>query len=158
MRHGSSWQEDAINYRRFFALLRMTRVRWKFLARGFHQLSSAEWERSPMGLDSASAHIFVYGNPCLSSCRTPGRREHPHRLVDSRLARTTLAPTRLANDAHASTASQSGKSQGEAPPPPIIIGGGHQDGASAPPPIIHTPVPTGLFFINRFIIYEIPRT
>src|SRR5207248_7130868 len=43
-------------------------ARWKFLARGFHQLSSAEWERSIMGLDSTSAHTFVYGNPCLSSC------------------------------------------------------------------------------------------
>ena len=132
MRHGSSWQEDAINYRRFFALLRMTRVRWKFLARGFHQLSSAEWERSIMGLDSTSAHTFVYGNPCLSSCRTPGRREHPHRLVDSRLARTALAPTRLANDARASSASALRQVARRSAPPPIIIGGGHQDGASAP--------------------------
>ena len=50
-------------------------------------------------------------------------------------SRTALAPTRLANDARASTASQSGKSQGEAPPhrvhtapvPCIIAEGGREE-------------------------------
>jgi hypothetical protein len=40
-----------------------------------------------------------------------------YRMLNGKGTRTALAPTRLANDASASTASQSGKSQGEAPPP-----------------------------------------
>jgi hypothetical protein len=74
-----------------------------------------------------------------------------------------LAPTRLANDVVASvltrsdnaatqladaqserkaTASQLGKSQGEAPPPPVV----------------HAPVPTFKFFVRFLIIIQLPLT
>src|SRR5437764_11568784 len=94
-----------------------------------------------MGLDSASAHIFVCGNPCLSSCRGTRTVLAPTRLVNekgpkrgkqTRGTRTVLAPARLVNGARASNASALRQVARRSAPPPIIIGCGHQDGASVP--------------------------